>query len=111
MTYTLAFAAVRVDTGVLQIMATAPPQVEEGAVNWNNSDTVRWTPPLADFGKSLQDYAFSVFQRSLGSYEQAFLKGLAGQNKLVLPGSGDYLCNKVMFSKRGDLLTNLVFNG
>jgi hypothetical protein len=111
MKYQLNFAVTRVDNGGLQILATTAPQVQNGDVNWQQSESVTWTPPLDQYGQNLQQWAFSNFQANLGYYEQAFLNGLAGQNKLVLPGAGDYLCSNVMLTDAGDLVTNLAFNG
>jgi hypothetical protein len=110
MQFTLKYAITRVDDGGLQILAIAAPESTASPVSIDNGP-LTWSPPLEQYGPMLQNQSFANFQRNLGLYNTAFLNGLAGQHKLFLPGAGDYLCNNVMFSKRGDLLTNLVFNG
>ncbi|KAI5461886.1 hypothetical protein BGZ63DRAFT_356267 [Mariannaea sp. PMI_226] len=111
MQYTLTYVAQRVDDGGVQILQSGATQIDKSTVNTYHSDSVIWTPPWDQYGSGLQSYAATAFQSKLGQYQQAFLEGLAGQNKLFLPGSGSYLCNQVMFNNDGDLLTNLAFNG
>lgn len=111
MQYQLNFAVTRVDDGGLQILSTTAPQVTNGDVNTSQSEGQIWTPPLDQYGRTLQQTAFSQFQANLNYYQTAFVNGLAGQNKLILPGAGTYLCNNVMFTNAGDFTTNLFFNG
>lgn len=111
MQYTLTYVAQRVDDGGVQILQSGATTVNKGPVNTFHSNNVIWTPAWDQYGAGLQASAAAYFQAQLGQYQQAFLEGLAGQNKLFLPGGGAYLCNQVMFNADGDLLTNLAFNG
>lgn len=109
MGFSLDYAVTRVDSGGLQILATgAGVQITPSNVEFDGDD---WSPPWAPYGQWLQSRIASTFSSMLGYYKDQFLGALAGQHKLILPGAGSFLCNQVMFSAQGDLLTNLAFNG
>lgn len=112
MTFSLDYAVTRVDSGVLQILPYGNGiQITPSNVEYDHSDNCEWTPPWEGYGQQIQTQTTAAFTSYLNSYETEFKSALAGQHKLVLPGAGDYLCNQVMFSAAGDLLTNLAFNG
>ncbi|KAJ6111871.1 hypothetical protein N7523_007932 [Penicillium sp. IBT 18751x] len=112
MGFSLDYAVTRVDSGGLQILPTGKGvQITPSNVEYDHTDNVDWTTPWDVFGGEVQRQISSTFSNSLHSYEKEFQSALSGQHKLILPGAGEYLCNQVMFSAMGDLLTNLAFNG
>ncbi|GIK05329.1 hypothetical protein Aspvir_009436 [Aspergillus viridinutans] len=109
MQYKLNFAVTRVDDGGLQILCTSS-RVSKGPVSYH-TENINWTPAWDVIGHMCQDSAGGSFERSLEVYRDNLLNDLAGVNKLILPGAGDYLCSNVMFTKPGALVTNLAYNG
>lgn len=107
--WSISLAMASVEDGGLQFQVVKGSDVVD--VTHDQGGGMRWGRSPGDIAQDWKEMIEGGLKSSLGKVADKLLNGLADQHRLFLPGKGSYLMNNPIWSKEGDLLVNLNWNG